>query len=86
MVVIVSPSRGYFIGCESAGFGGVEGDAQFSWDAAQAIDLSYGMWDTDHVTRQHLFYTSRVAPDVVVIEGSRQEVEQQAAVLSTHET
>lgn len=86
MIVIFSPTKGYFIGCEPAGFGGVEGDPEFSWDIGQALDL-HRSWSTfEKESKHHLGYIAPKTPDARGLEGSIEEIKGLAAALVVHES
>jgi hypothetical protein len=87
MIVAYSPKQGFFIGCEPAGFGGVEGDPLFRQSMKEALDLSHGRQDeTIQQCHYHLGYIHKVAPDAVLLHGTRTEIRNQATVLSVMES
>jgi len=87
VLVIYSPTKGYFIGCENAGFGGVEGAAQFSHDLREALDLSCLDTPVTVLLNRHLGYVRSDASDAIGLQGKdRADIYHQAVVLTVHET
>jgi hypothetical protein len=89
IVVVYSPKRGFFKGCEPAGFGGVEGDPEFSRDPRKAIDLAHGREVTDkefESCRYHLGYIHPKTPDAFLMRASRKDLRDLAAVYQVMET
>jgi len=83
-MVVFSPTKGFFIGCEPAGFGGVEGDPEFSWSAGEALDLERTWSDFEKETAHHLGYISPRTPDAFGFRGTREELSDLAAVCAVH--
>lgn len=89
MIVVYSPKKGFFIGCESGGFGGIEGDPEFSHSPKKALDLAHGREATNkefESCRYHLGYIRPKTLDAVLIRGTRKELENLAAVYQVMET
>ena len=87
MIVVFSPGRGFFIGCEPAGFGGVEGGPKWSSMVEEAMDLEKDYEEFDRTAAWHLGYIRGDQPDAVAIQGrTRAELASQAAAYEVHES
>jgi hypothetical protein len=86
MIVAFSPKKGFFIGCEQGGYGGIEGNPLFRKDVYQALDLSHGRDETIEYVERHVEYILKEAPDAVLLKGTRKEVKNQAAVFKVMES
>jgi len=89
IIVVYSPEKGFFVGCESGGFGGIEGDPEFDRDPEKAIDLAHNRPITDNEfekCRYHLGYIHPKTPDAFIMRGTRQELDNLAAIYQVMET
>ena len=83
MIVAYSPKKGFFIGCEPAGFGGVEGPAEFDHNPKKALNLAHGRNVDDqewNSCQYHLGYISQEAPDAFLMRGTREDLKEMATV------
>ena len=86
MIVLFSPSKGFFVGCEPAGFGGVEGPAQFSKRVSKALDLQRDWESFESTAKHHLGYVRSDAPDAIALQGpDREDLKKQALVHAVHD-
>ena len=73
MIVVFSPTRGFFIGCEPAGFGGIEGWAEFDNDISKALNLELDAEPFERTAAHHLGYIRPEVPDAVALQGESLE-------------
>jgi len=81
MIVIFSPEKGFFIGCEEAGG---QGGPLWSENVKEALNLDYCVGDFEFVASHHLSYLRPDQPDTVAFRGTRSEIVRQAVVYSVH--
>lgn len=89
MIVAYSPKKGFFIGCEPAGFGGVEGAAEFNHDPGKALNLAHNRRVDDHEwnsCQYHLGYIKQEAPDAFLMRSTREDLRNMTAVYQVMET
>ncbi len=80
MIVIFSPEKGFFTGCD----GSVEGRPLWSENVKEALNFDYCVGNFEFVASHHLGYLRPDQPDVVAFRGTRSEIVRQAVVYSVH--
>ena len=89
VIAVYSPMSGFFIGCEPAGFGGVEGAPEFDQHPMKALNLAQGRNINDSEfdsCRYHLGYIRPTAPDAFLMRGRRKDLRDLAAIYQVMET